>query len=408
MEGVGIALPFDLTGFWETRGGVRVRDDEHERDASLGETRLQVQADKFVSGVALRVTGDLLLDAVTDRHAVDLETGDGFLDLREANGAFSPTGFMDAKVGRQTLTWGTGDLVFLNDLFPKDWNSFFIGRDEEYLKAPSDAVKVSAFTPWANLDAVYTPRFDADRFVDGGRVSFFDPARGRIVGRDAVLRVDRPDSWFSDDEWAARLYRTLARYELALYAYDGFWKSPAGRQPATGRATFPKLSAYGASVRGPLGRGIANAEVAYYDSRDDRDGDDPDVRNGELRLLLGYEQEIARNLTLGGQYYLERMLDHDAFLRTLPAGAPARDENRHVLTGRLTWLTHRQTVEWSLFAFTSPSDRDAYLRPRVTYDVTDQWSAEAGANVFVGADDDTFFGQFERNTNIYVGLRYGF
>jgi hypothetical protein len=401
-------LPFELTGFWEARGGVRLRDDEHERDASIAETRLQLEADKDIADVSLRVAADLVFDGLADRHGVDLETGEGFVDLREANLVFSPVADVDMKAGRQILTWGTGDLVFINDLFPKDWNSFFIGRDDAYLKAPSDAVKLSAFSEWANLDVVYTPRFDADRFVDGRRVSFFDSARGRIVGRDAVVRADRPASWFDDDEWAARIYRNLAGYELALYAYDGFWKSPGGSDPVTGRATFPRLSAYGASMRGPLGRGIGNAELGYYDSREDRDGDDPFVRNSELRLLLGYEQEIAKNLTLGGQYYLERMLDHGAFLRTLPAGAPTKDENRHVLTGRLTWLTRRQTVKWSLFVFYSPSDRDAYLRPRVTYDVTDRWTVEAGGNLFFGADDETFFGQFEDNSNIYVALRYGF
>ena len=95
-------------------------------------------------------------------------------------------------LGRQILTWGTGDLVFINDLFPKDWVSFFIGRDVEYLKAPSDALKVSAFSGWANLDLVYTPRFDADRFIDGRRLSFFNTGRGRLTGRDAVVLVERP------------------------------------------------------------------------------------------------------------------------------------------------------------------------------------------------------------------------
>lgn len=401
-------LPFELTGFWQARGGVRIRRDEHERDASIAETRLQVTADKDIDDVSLRVTADFVFDGLADQHALDLETGEGFVDLREGNLVFSPVANVDVKAGRQILTWGTGDLVFINDLFPKDWNSFFVGRDEAYLKAPSDAVKLSAFSEWVNLDVVYTPRFDADRFVDGRRISFFDAERRRIVGRDAMVRADRPASWFEDDEWATRIYRILAGYELALSVYDGFWKSPGGSEPATGRATFPRLSVYGASVRGPLGMGIANAELGYYDSREDRDGDDPFVRNGELRLLLGYEQEVARNLTLGGQYYLERMLDHGAFVRTLPQGVPEKDEQRHVLTGRLTWLTRRQTVEWSLFAFYSPSDRDAYIRPRVTYDVTDRWTAEAGGNIFFGSDEETFFGQFQDNNNVYVALRYGF
>jgi hypothetical protein len=401
-------LAFELTGFVEARGGARLREDANERDASLAEARLQLEAEKHLPGVSLRARVDLLTDALADRHDIDLETGDGLLDLREANAVFSPTGFTDAKLGRQILTWGTGDLVFINDLFPKDWNSFLLGRDEEYLKAPSDSLKLSAFSDWANLDLVYTPRFDADRYIDGRRVSFFDSTRARIVGRDAIVEVDRPGEWFADDEWALRIYRNFGAYEGALYGYDGFWKSPAGLDAASGRATFPRLSVVGASVRGPLGKGIANAELGYYVSRDDRDGGDPFVRNSEFRLLLGYEQEIARDLTLGVQYYLERMLDHDAYIRSLPVGVSARDENRHLLTARLRWLTMSQNLEWSLFAFVSPSDADAYLRPGVAYKVSDTTSVEVGANVFLGRDDHTFFAQFERNTNLYLAARYGF
>ncbi|MFQ5973971.1 MAG: hypothetical protein ACE5Q3_16720 [Alphaproteobacteria bacterium] len=401
-------LPFQVTGFVEGRGGVRLHDDEHERRATLAEARLQLEFEKDLPGLSLHATTDLVYDTLADSHAIDLETGDGFLDLREANAIFSPTDFTDAKVGRQILTWGTGDLVFINDLFPKDFNSFFLGRDEEYLKAPSDAAELSAFSDIANLDIVYTPVFDADRFIDGSRVSFFNPALGRITGRDAVIQADRPDDWFRDDEWALRLYRNFAAYEGALYGYDGFWKSPAGSDPVSGRATFPRLSVVGGSLRGPLGKGIANLELGYYDSREDRDGDDPNVRNSEVRLLAGYEQELAKNLTLGLQYYLEHMVDYDDYLDTLPAGTPARDENRHVLTQRLTWLTLNQNLEWSLFAFLSPSDVDAYLRPRARYKVDDNLSIEAGGNLFTGRDEHTFFGQFEDNSNLYLALRYGF
>ncbi len=402
------SLPIQLTGFLDGRGGARLRRDPHERRASLGETRLHLEAEHHLPGLSLGVAADFLYDALADRQAIDLESGHGFVDLREANAVFSPTDFTDAKVGRQVVTWGTGDLIFINDLFPKDWRAFFLGRDEDYLKAPSDALKLSAFTDWANLDVVYTPAFDADRFIDGRRISFFRPALGRVAGRDAMVRVERPATWFRDDEWALRLYRGFGAYEGALYGYHGFWKSPAGADPASGRATFPPLSVLGASLRGPLARGIANIEFGYYDSRRDRAGDNPNLRNGELRLVLGYEQEIARDLTLGLQYYVERMLDHDAYFRTLPRGVPARDEIRHVLTQRLTWLTMNQDLEWSLFVFVSPSDADAYLRPRVKYKASDNLSVEAGGNLFVGRDTHTFFGQFENNSNLYIGLRYGF
>ena len=258
------------------------------------------------------------------------------------------------------------------------------------------------------MDLVYTPRFDADRHIDGQRISFFSPISSRIVGRDDVLRADRPDRWFRDDEIAIRLYRNLGAFELAAYGYRGSWKSPAGVEPLRGTVIFPNLTVAGASVRGPLLGGIANVEVGYYRSEDDSGGSDPLVRNSELRLLAGYERELGRDLSMGVQYYLERMADHADYRRHLPAGAPRLDRDRHVLTLRVTQLLLHQNLELSFFAYWVPSDSDGYLRPRVHYKIDDQWSFEVGGNVFVGGSSRSFFGQFDRNSNIYLSIRYGF
>ena len=400
-------LPFGLHGFVETRVGTRVQSDRYiSETASMGEARLQLEASKtFEIGdyrPELRVKADLYYDAI-EKKAI--------ADLREANVVFSPFEFLDLKLGRQTLTWGTGDLLFINDLFPKDWQAFLIGRDVEYLKAPSDAVKVGLFSELANLNVVFTPRFDADRFICGERISYWSPLLGRQAGRDAVVQTDQPNEWFRDHEWAARLSRNLGGYELAAYGYWGHWKSPAGMDIRTRRATFPRLSVYGGSVRGQVGRGIGNLEAGYYDSREDRGGDDPFVANSQLRILAGYEQDLpqlAKDLTVGAQYYVEWMMDYDPYVRTLPRGTPRADEDRHVLTFRVTKLLLNQNLSLSLFAYYSPTDSDAYLRPHVKYKLDDHWSVEVGGNVFFGQRDYTFFGQFEKNTNVYAAVRYGF
>ena len=403
-------LPLGITGFWETRLGRRTGSDPDQSGTSIGETRLRIEVQKDFETSSLRMTSDFLYDSVEEDHDIDLEEGRGWLDLREANYLFRPASWLDIKAGRQILTWGTGDLIFINDLFPKDWNSFFIGRDTEYLKAPSDAVKGSFFTGTVNVDLVYTPRFDPDRFIDGRRVSYFNPSPslGRVAGRSDPLLVEKNDDWFDDDEIALRLYRNLGSYEAALYGYDGFWKSPNGSDPVSGRFTFPRLTVAGASVRGPIAGGIGSAELGFYDSRDDRDGDDLLVRNSELRVLVGYERELAPELTGGFQYYLERMADHDAFLSTLPLNAVRKDENRHVLTLRLTQLLMNQNLNLSLFNFYSPSDEDGYLRVNGRYKVTDAWQVEAGGNLFYGVENNTFFGQFEDASNLYAGIRFGF
>jgi hypothetical protein len=401
-------LPFDLGGFIEARGGGRTQKDD-QKDATVGEVRLQLEIEKAWERITGRLTFDLYYDGVAEDHDdVDLEDGSGFLDLREANLAGSPLDFADVKVGRQVLTWGTGDLLFINDLFPKDWRSFFVGRDDEYLKAPSDAVKLSLFSKVINLDAVYVPRFDPDRFITGERISYYSPVAGKRVGRDHIVDAEVPDDVFEDDEVALRLFGNAAGYELAAYYYHGYWKSPGGFDPLEGRATFPDLDVWGCSVRGKLGKGIANLEFGYYESGDDPDGDDPLVGNGQLRFLVGYSQELARDFSAGVQWYVEHTLDHDEYRDSLPPEAPVADESRHVLTLRLTRMLMKQNLRLSLFVYWSPTDRDAYLRPRAHYKIDDHWSAEVGGNVFLGEDEHTFFGQFEKNNNVYAGARYSF
>ncbi|MDZ7753070.1 MAG: hypothetical protein U5S82_15785 [Gammaproteobacteria bacterium] len=406
------ALSRDLTlaGFWEGRSGIRTQDDPNQNQATLGETRLQLRLEHADERVTARLTTDFLLDAVQDQdqHGLDQADGEGYVDLREASLAFRVIKQADIKAGRQILTWGTGDLIFVNDLFPKDWVSFLIGRDVEYLKAPSTSVKLALFSDFANLDLVYTPRFEPDRYIDGDRLSFFNPLENRLVGEDDNLHTDVPDQWWHDDEFALRLHRQLFGYQFAVYGYRGYWKSPAGFDLTNGDGIFPALSVVGASVEGPLAAGIGNLEIGYYDSRDDRDGDDPGIRNSELRVLAGYRQELARDLTLGLQYYLERMQDYGDYRDSLPPDNPSQDRSRHMLTTRLTRLELDQNLRLSLFVFYSPSDDDGYVRPSATFSVDDHWTLEGGANWFFGDEKHTFFGQFQDDTNLYAAIRYNF
>jgi hypothetical protein len=386
-----------MHGFYEIRSGWRLRKDKYEKDMSIMENRLQLDLSSYPDWGDLKVKGDVFGDLVTEE--VDF-------DLREANIFVSPLDFMDLKVGRQILTWGTGDLIFINDLFPKDWQSFFIGRDNEYLKAPSDAAKVSLFGDWANLDIVYTPQFDPDRFIKGSRLSYWNSNLERLAGEDAVTHTDKPNRWFKDSELAARLYKNINNYEFALYGYRGYWKSPGGQNVAS-QAIFPDLNVYGASIRGAIGKGIGNLEVGYYESADDLSGKNNLIDNSQMRYLIGYTQEIARDFTAGLQYYLEQMLDYSQYKSNLTSG-PARDRDRHLITLRLTKLLMNQNLRCSLFTYFSPSDKDVHMRPNINYKLNDNLALEIGGNIFFGDYPNTFFGQFRNNTNVYAALRYSF
>lgn len=307
------ALPVEIHGFVEGVSTARVvRDATTPDDFVASEARFRLDLAHYADRAEAYFKGDFTWDGVTEETDVD---------VRQA-AILLRAGRLDVRAGRQVLTWGTGDLLFLNDLFPKDFVSFFIGRDDEYLKAPSDAIRVTVYSHLANLDVVWTPVFEPDRFIDGTRLSFFDPGRGRLrsAGRGgAPLAVRAPDRALENGELAARLYRTLGGYEAALYGYVGFAKEPQAFDPASGLPAFGELAAYGASVRGPLLGGIANVEGAYYDAYEDRAGDDPTLPNAQARGLAGYEHELRPNVTLGLQYYVEWTADYAALIAHSPA-----------------------------------------------------------------------------------------
>ena len=392
-------LPFKLHGFVEGGFGIRTQNDPNQHhDVNYAELRLQLEASKALDWAEFKFRLDVFRDEALHEFNAD---------LREAHASFTPGDFVDLKIGRQILTWGTGDLIFLNDLFPKDFQSFFIGREESYLKAPSNSVKSSFYFDFFNLDLVWNPLFNSDRFVNGERLSFFNPFLNRKVGEREEMSSREPEGILKDSEIHLRAFKNVSGYELAMYGYYGFFKNPGGFNRA-GEATFPRLAVYGASVRGNVMKGIGNIEIAYYDSLKNQSGTNPLISNSQFRFLAGYAQELATDLNIGFQYYLEHRVHHDRFIQNLPPGALAQDENRHTFTVRLTQLLLQQNLSLSLFTFYSPSDGDAYLRPIVSYKVSDAWSATLGANIFTGDSQNTFFGQLDDNSNVYTRVRYSY
>lgn len=386
-------------GFVEGAFGRRLSDDPViNSDTTLEELRWRVES----KWQAAKFTFSLKMDG-----GFDGVESDWFIDVRDLTLASELGDSTDIKFGRQVQTWGTGDLVFLNDLFPKDFVSFFAGRDDEYLKAPGNVLRITHYSSAVNVDFAWTPVFEPDIYLTGERFSFFSPFAGENIAPEPPLSALEPEKSLGNGEFALRLFRNIDGREVAGYAYSGYFKQPTALTPEQ-QPTFAAMNALGASLRQPLGSGLLSTEISYYDSSDDRDGTDPLLPNDQLRWLLGFEWEAKANFTVGLQYYLEWTLDHDSLLANSPFPQYEPDEHRHLLTNRLTYRAGRDKYVWSLFTFYSPSDHDAYVRPVFTYRHSDTWSLTAGANLFGGKDRHTFFKQLSDASNAYLRVKYNY
>jgi hypothetical protein len=366
----------------------------------LGEERLRLDVSGATNGGSgfFLVKGDAFHDAIANE-------ADG--DLREAYAGFR-SGRFDLRLGRQILTWGVGDLFFINDVFPKDWESFFSGRPMEYLKRGVDAVRLQYSSEALNVDVIATPFFTADALPSAKRFFLYNPFAAVTEQHEYTPPVRAENT-----EVAVRLYRRMAGFDVSLYGYRGFWRTPAmqadfERDAPQVTRFYPRLAVMGASAQRNWLEGVISLEAGRYDSLDDRAGTNASIPNSEWRVLLGYQRQLARELTVNLQGYAEIMDRYDAYRKSLPLGSPLQDRVRGVFSLRLTQFLGYQSWKLSLFLAHSPTDKDYFLQPEISHRLTDKLSLALGANVFGGRRDTTFFGQMEKDDNVFLSMRFDF
>ncbi len=383
------------TGFLEAGYGYRFnKDDLFNNQETLNEVRLYLENDWQFEDIDFTFKGETWYDGVLRKWKAD---------IRELSLKFSAFGNTDFKIGRHISTWGTGDLLFLNDQFPKGWNAYFNGRDDVYVKAPANAVRVTSFYDWANLDLVWTPKFTADGYINGDRFSFFSLLANQNIGGFDIVNEKEPTT----DEIALRVYKNYQGIEYALYGYKGFDKRPLGLTQNF-QPTFNKRNLLGASVRGTIANGIFNLEVVYENALEDQEGSNPLVNNSLTKYLIGYESEWLPKLNVGFQLYREAIQDYSELMINSSFPNLETSKNRDWLTSRIRYSALQDKLTLNLFSFYSLTDKDYFLRWNINYRQDDHWNYTFGINQMDGKEPHTFFAQFEKASNAYFRIRYNF
>lgn len=404
---------------------------------ALGEQRLQLKYEHSSDKGELFFKLDFINDNVTARS---------FSQLREAYFTTTPFEWMDVKIGRQIQTWGVGDLLFINDLFSKDWISFLTGRQDEYLKAPNDALRFSIYSDklgLETLDVSIMPYAQHDvNIMSEGRFASENPIYGFFAQAGlAIAQSEERELKPGNAELSLRLkMQNIAGMTPSLYGHFGHWNNPNSMK-FNGDQTalipwYGALNVYGFSLRGMKLGGVLSLEAGLYDSRDDDSGTNPLIENSSQRMLALYERSLAPNWDIGLQYYQERILNYDAIEgnmdrffgdqsgQTFMDKDGLRDELRHLFTLRLTRKMLNETLIFTWFNYYSPSDQDFYLRPKLAFEYSDQIRFSLTANVFgaYGENADTahylqntipnyyntMFGQFRKDSSLNFSARYIF
>jgi hypothetical protein len=365
---------------------VQLRDACH---FMANEQRLQLLAE---AALPADVNATLRVDATNDvaTHRSTVLVREAYLDW-----TLSPVA--SVRAGRQVITWGVADYLFVNDIFPKNYDAFFSGKPFDHMKEAVDAIKFNGVVHGVELDLVLSrPQMDQAAA----------PARFNSMHMPPPVAVS-PATRHGVDS-ALRLGRKFGRWDTAAYlaryqSRDGglFASAPLAMtwQSSTTRHA-------GASVTGPLGQGVVLGEVAYM-KVDQRNNNFNRYHTGsQMKGLVGYAHEFGDDLSASLQYHIESSTDHHSYRASLAAGVIPADRHRQTVYLRVQKRMLHQTLTIGTQAFAALEGGN-HLNPFASYAIADGLTLEGGANLFNGASQSRY-GMMKHDSNVYSSLRFSF
>jgi hypothetical protein len=344
-------------------------------------------------------------------------------ELREGYGELT-LGRWEVRAGKQIIAWGRADELNPTDaITPKDY-LLLLPEGQSAYRYGVTALKADYFlTPSVRAIGVWVPVFSPSR------IPLDVPDGVRLHERVPAIRIE-------DGSVGAKLDRSGGKLDASLSYYYGFNLLPEVRvesvalDAATDRPfadvalVHPRRHMIGADFATALDRFGYRGEIAYVHTGNAH-GRSVDEVTPHLSYVLGIERSFSESVSVIVQY-VGRYVVH----RVDPARALADPD---VLGGRVRFLAARETfvinqqldtvqngwsariakrwwndtLEAEVLSLHYVERNDFFVRPKIAYDVADNWRATVGGEIFHGPKH-SFFGRIEKNTGAFVELRYSF
>lgn len=388
---------FSQRGFVEARGVAFPQDAPNDPQNLIGD--LLAREDlffrplpwvQFAGGVDLRAN---TYEQVEQSWRVDFRdrgTLRPAASVRRLTGTVS-RGPLTIDVGKQFIRWGKADIVTPTDRFaPRD---FLNVVDSEFLAV--DGIRVVAQFKADSLDVVWVP------FLTPSRTPLLNQRWTAVPpGAQALTLVDAGGVLPGGSQAGVRWGHTGAGYEYSVSAYDGFNHLPnftvaAGASPLQIEIArlYPGLRAYGGDAAVPTRWFTLKGEAEFFTS--------PTPATDDYVLwVVQLERQTGEWLFTGG-YAGEVVTERRSRLNF----APDRGLTR-AFVARASY-TVDANGSWAVETAIRQDLGGVYVKAEYSRARGQHWRATAGVVVIAG-DQDDFLGQYHRNSNGSMALRYSF
>ena len=320
---------------------------------------------------------------------------------------------MDLRLGKQQIIWGKADGVFITDIVsPKDLGEFLL-RDFDEIRTGITSLKANYYLGDHTIEVVWIPTFTPTIMPDETSIwsrlpSFPLPVTIDESQKGIPERLENSEGFIKYSGMSSLLDFEL----MAGTMWDDdptMHISPVGESGDSLLLTprHHQLTLAGGSFSSELGGFILRGEGAYYMGKRFAANNSSGlplelIEKDYAHYLVGTDFSIGTT-RLSAQYIQRAILDYN--------DAIVQEE----LDNTMTFLANRtflkETLTLQLFGYVGLNNKDALIRPSLTYDLADGFEILAGANIFVKNEDSQdpgLFGHYDDNDMVYVKVKYSF
>ena len=375
--------------------GLPWTDKEKSRGRmTLGETSFTGKIDSYFGNSSALVEGSAKYDSIEDSQ--DFSLSECWMDYT--------ADFWGMRIGRQKTAWGKADGIDItNVICPKDLSS--LGAMTTNEKLAIDALRFSVNGNQFTADAYWIP--------------FFTPAKL------SDAKFEKPESKLSNGEGGLKLSGYFSVLDFSFYGFYGWDDMPfldytMSSEGVNVTGEYKRMAMLGIDAAVPIKETVLRMEAAFFPKRHFQKSSgiiieekmlsagkgssssaESSLERNELFALAGLDW-MREGWTFTAQYYCDYVLGELENLEREKA-------LQHGATLSVSKKLLSDTLELSFSGVLGLNDFDSFIKPAVTYSLSDQINLSGGAYIFIpGPDRDGQYGSYKDLSTGYVRCKFSF
>ena len=341
-------------------------------------------------------------------------------------------GGLDLKLGKQQVAWGKTDGYKLLDILnPTDYREFLL-MDSEDSRIPIWMANIKYyFTPKHNVQFIWMPNYEPNFQALPGSIWALNPVNSvQLLGTSPIAHVvgKKPANTLQNSDIAFRYEGQIGeKFDFTvnyLHRWDQNNVFPALIRiiPAPFTLVFleepERQNIFGGSFTTTfdnlLGMEdlVIRGEVAYFYHKTmymlEPNNFHP-VKRDNLQAVIGFDKNVwflGKAWMVSLQVFEDLIFNYPGFpISSLGGGKQkTHEESFTALVG--TDFSNQRWKPDVLFIW-NLTQNGGWVRPRVSYEISDKLKATVGFNVFWGKQDDSF-GQMTVNDQVFAEIKWSF